>query len=102
MPEVKTCRSMEEVRAEIDRLDRALVRLLAERAGYVTQAGRIKEHAEQIRDDARIEDVVAKVRGHAEVEGLDPDVAEATWRAMIEAFIRFEAAIFDRRGQDER
>jgi isochorismate pyruvate lyase len=96
MPDVKTCRNMEEVRAEIDRLDRSLIRMLAERAQYVAQAGQIKQHADQIRDDARIEDVVAKVRGEAEKVGLAPQVAEATWRAMIEAFIAFEAEIFDR------
>ena len=101
MAEVKTCRTMQEVRVEIDRLDRELVGLLAERAGYVAQAGRIKQRAEDIRDDARIEEVVAKVRERSRAEGLDPDVAEVTWRAMIEAFIRFEAAVFERREERE-
>ncbi|MEZ5916924.1 MAG: hypothetical protein R3C40_05060 [Parvularculaceae bacterium] len=34
------CRRMEEVRHEIDRLDRMLVRLLAERQGYIEAAAR--------------------------------------------------------------
>ncbi len=90
------CRTMAEVRAEIDRLDRELVALLAARAGYVKQAARIKGRRAEIVDPERIEDVVAKARGRARDLGLAPELAEAVYRLMIERFIELEAAEFER------
>ena len=55
------CNTMPEVRNEIDRIDRELVKLLAERQGYIEQAGAIKGERSAVRDDARIEEVVQKV-----------------------------------------
>lgn len=93
----RDCRTMEEIRREIDRLDRDLVALLAARAAYVTRAGEIKQSADTVRDPARVEDVLAKVLAAAEAEGVPLEVAEATWRAMVEAFIRYEAKVFAER-----
>lgn len=89
------CRTMEDVRREIDRLDRDLVRLLAERQTYVEQAGRIKGERTAVRDPARIEDVVAKVLAEAEREGLSPAIAEPLWRLLIEKSIEHEFDVFD-------
>ena len=57
----EACASMAEVRQGVDALDRALVRLLAERQRYMDAAARIKPDRSVVHDDARIEDVVAKV-----------------------------------------
>ena len=90
------CRTMDEVRAAIDRIDREVVALLAERGGYVRQAGRIKDRRERIVGPPRIEDVVAKVRNHAQARGLAPDLVEAVYRVMIARFIDLETVEFDR------
>jgi len=87
---VQHCTSMDEVRQHIDALDVRIVELLAERSGYVAQAARIKQHASQIVDEARIEFIVSRVRALAESHGAPGAVAEATYRAMIAAFIEFE------------
>ncbi len=89
---MRECRTMDQVREEIDRLDRQLVTLLAERSGYVGQAARIKTQEDQIRDAARINDIIAKVRRNSEAAGLDADLAERIWRGMIESFIAHEHA----------
>lgn len=91
------CRTMTEIREAIDRLDRALVRLLAERQGYVAQAGRIKGERAAVRDEARIAEVIAKVRQAARDHGLDESLAEAVWQVMVEEFIAFEFRVFDAR-----
>jgi len=88
-------RTMEDVRREIDRLDRALVRLLAERQTYIEDAGRIKTDRAAIRDDARIEDVVAKVLDEARSAGLSTAIAEPLWRLLIEKCIEHEYKVFD-------
>ncbi len=89
------CQDMADIRREIDRLDRALVVLLAERQTYIERAGHIKGSRDRVRDEARIEDVVAKVLAEAEKQGLSADVAETVWRAMVDRFIAHEFDVFD-------
>ena len=93
------CNTMQEVRREIDRLDRELVKLLAERQSYIEQAGRIKGERSAVRDDARIEDVVEKVLAEAERAGLSPAIAEPLWRLLIEKSIEHEYTVFDAKAQ---
>lgn len=79
------CRDMAEIRAEIDRLDAALVALLAERAAYIDRAARIKAEADlPARITARVEEVVANVRRHAVAHGLPPDLVEKLWRRLVD------------------
>jgi isochorismate pyruvate lyase len=94
MPMVK-CNTMAEVRREIDRLDRELVRLLAERQGYIEQAGIIKGERSAVRDEARIEEVVQKVLVEADKADLSRAIAEPLWRLLIEKSIEHEFVVFD-------
>lgn len=89
------CETMTDVRREIDRLDRELVTLLAERQNYIEQAGRIKASRDKVRDVPRIEDVVAKVLAAAKEAGLSPAMAEPVWRLLIEKSIEHEYVEFD-------
>lgn len=76
---------MADIRAEIDRIDAALVRLLAERAAYIDRAAVIKETAGlPARITPRVEQVVANVRDHAQANGLSPDLVEMLWRRLID------------------
>lgn len=90
------CADMTDIRYEIDRLDRILVKLLAERQKYIEAAGRIKRDRSIVRDETRIEDVVAKVLASARREGLSPQIAEPVWRLLIERCIAHEFQVFDR------
>ena len=93
---VKHCQDMQNVRRAINVLDDVLVPLLVERVGYMTQAARIKPHASQVRDEARIEDIVARVRERAVAEGGDAEVIEQIYRSMMEACIAYEEREFAR------
>jgi len=97
---VEPCQNMADVRGHIDRIDRDIVALLAERAGYVRQAARIKPVRADIVDPARIEDVVSKVRCRAREHDLEPDLVEVVYRLMIDRFIAQEAAEFERLRND--
>mgnify|MGYP005847435623 CR=1 FL=1 len=94
-PKANPCETMDDVRREIDRLDRALVRLMAERLRYIEEAARIKPTRDTVRDEARIEDVVAKVLAEAARQDLSPAVAEPVWRLLIERSIAHEYEKFD-------
>lgn len=92
----EACRTMAEVRAGVDELDRALVALLAERMGYMAAAARIKTDRATVRDEARKRQVIANARHEAERLGLDPALVEALWERLVEASIRFEYREWDR------
>ncbi|QLQ14258.1 MAG: chorismate mutase [Brevundimonas sp.] len=91
----EACQSMAEVREGVDALDRALVILLAERQRYMDAAARIKPSRSVVHDEARIEDVVAKVLAAAGPVGLSPAIAEPVWRTLIDRCIAHEFAVWD-------
>jgi isochorismate pyruvate lyase len=91
------CGSMAELRVAIDALDRKLVTLLAQRQTYIERAAELKSGREQVRDPARIEDVVQKVIAAAKEAGLNPQIAEPVWRSLIEASIAHEFVAFDKK-----
>ena len=94
------CDTMADVRRHIDALDTRIVALMAERSGYVAQAARIKKNASEVHDQARIEFIVERVKAMAAEQGAPEAVVEAAYRAMIDAFIAFERAEFQRLARD--
>jgi isochorismate pyruvate lyase len=90
-----SCQTMAEVRHEIDRLDQILVTLIAERQSFMDAAARLKGQRGLVRDEARIEDVMAKVAVQAQSVGLSLAIAEPVWRTMMDRCIAYEMAAFD-------
>lgn len=95
-PVPAACATMAEVRAGVDALDRELVTLLSIRQRYMDAAARIKPARDAVHDEARIEDVMAKVKAAAREAGLSEAIAEPVWRLLIERCIAHELAAFDR------
>ena len=90
MPHFVQCASLDEVRQQIDRVDRELVALVAERGNYVRQAAGLKKTAAEVPAPQRVAQVLARVAALAHELGADPVVVAATWRTMIAAFIEAE------------
>ncbi len=85
---------MSQVRSEIDRIDAALVDLIAERYGYVDRAWQLKMTT---REGAvvqwRIQQVIDRVKERAAEKNMPPEMIEmvgAQWRNMIGWFVQFE------------
>ena len=93
---VQDCNTMADVRRNVNALDDILVPLLVERGGYMTQAARIKQNADQVHDQARIDFIVERVTAMAQAQGAPEAVIEAAYRAMIDASIEFEHGEFKR------
>jgi isochorismate pyruvate lyase len=91
------CGSLGELREAIDMQDTRLVALLTVRQAYIERAARLKTAREQVRDAARVEDVVAKVIAEGKRTGLSADIAEPVWRTLIEASIEHEYRMFEKR-----
>ena len=92
----KYCETMQDVRAEIDRVDREIVKILAERVNYIEQAGRIKPLRGQVRDQDRVDDVLAKVNAQAEKYGAPRELVTMLYEQMVEWCINYEFTVFDR------
>ena len=84
------CADMEQVRAEIDRIDVALVDLIGERFTYVDRAWQLKQSPAEARVPWRIQQVINRVRTRAKEKGLPPELTEALWRQMIGWFVQYE------------
>lgn len=88
---------MIDVRRNIDRVDRALVELLAERISYIEQAGHIKPGRDTVRDPERIEDVVSKVLAHGAAFQLPDGYLNDVFRHLIDWSIAHEFDVYDER-----
>jgi len=91
--------NLAEVRANIDRIDDAVVALLAERAMYVKDAARFKRDPYQVAAPARQAEVFAKVRALAGKHDRGfahlPEVVESAYRALVAGFIANEQEYFN-------
>lgn len=85
-----TCSTLDEVRKNIDRIDDEIVKLIAERAGYVKQASGFKKNEAEVNAEERCKAIYNKVRLKAEALGADPDMVEALYREMISRNIVME------------
>lgn len=92
--DIEVCKSLDQVRSNIDRIDKEIIRLIAERGEYVAQAAAFKKSETGVSDSSRVEAVVQKARSTAEQYGADPDLAEAVYREMISRFISSEMSAF--------
>lgn len=84
-------KNLPELREIIDRIDREIVALLAERVRCLDRVIAVK-----LRDNLpaaipeRVEEVVAHVRSEAAAAGMPPDLAEVLWRRLIDWSIAYE------------
>lgn len=83
--------ALADLRRRIDGVDAELVALLAKRQRCVEEVIAIKRSAQlPARIPARIDEVLAHIRELAKAQNVEPDLAVAVWREMIEQFIAYE------------
>ena len=88
------CKSMEELRHQIDKLDIKIVELLATRSKFIDRATDLKSiNGMPARIPDRIESVVSNAREAAQELDLDSDLVEKIWRILIGWSIQREAEI---------
>jgi isochorismate pyruvate lyase len=91
MTKPKDCQSTGEVRMEIDRVDRALIDLLAERWAYVDRMWELKlAQKTEANVPWRNREVIERVRARAGEKGVPPEMAEALWRQIIGWGIQYQ------------
>lgn len=85
---------MRDVRQAIDTLDEQLLDLLAKRIKYIERAAYIKTSIDSVRDEERIEAIIAKRRAQAHEHGYSEQIIEALFRKLIEYSVDHEMQIF--------
>ncbi|MBP2643752.1 MAG: Chorismate mutase family protein [Firmicutes bacterium] len=93
---MQTCKNLNDVRQEIDKIDAELISLIAKRECYVQQAANFKKTTADVKAPDRVEQVISKVKARAKEVGANETVVEATYRAMISAFIDIEIINYQR------
>jgi len=87
----EACKSMAELRVQIDAIDIELITLLANRSGYIDRAVDLKKiEGLPARTTDRVAEVLNKVSATATQNGLDPDLARNLWGELIEWSIQRE------------
>ena len=89
------CRTMSEVRAGVDALDRELVALLACRFAYMRAAARIKPERGLVRDEARKAAVIAAAQAEALRLDAPAERIAALWETLVENSIAYELEQWD-------
>lgn len=95
---MKECKTLEEVRSEIDKIDEELVKLIAQRSKYVKQAAKFKESVEEIKSDERIDDVLNHVRHLAATLSISPNLVADIFKILINKMVEMEIEEFKHGG----
>lgn len=93
-------KGLDDIRQQIDAIDSEIIRLLAQRSGLVSEAGKLKKSEAEVRATERVEKVLDNVKKKAATSGLDPLIAEKIYRTIIECFINKEMREFKGDGNE--
>ncbi|MRI83128.1 MAG: chorismate mutase [Nitratiruptor sp.] len=95
---MKECKSLEEVRQEIDKIDEEIVKLIAQRSRYVKQAAKFKVSVEEIKSQERIDHVLSHVRHLAASLGISPNLVADIFKILIDKMVEMEIEEFKNGG----
>jgi isochorismate pyruvate lyase len=83
------CTTIEEIRAEIDRLDKAIIALIGKRFKYIVAGAKFKAAA-SLRAPERFAAMLRQRRTWAEEAGIKGDIIEKLFRDLVNHFIFIE------------
>ncbi|UNU23612.1 isochorismate lyase [Microcoleus vaginatus] len=90
MKDPDECANINEVREEIDVIDREVIEALSKRFQYVIAAARFKTSEASVRSFDRFHDMLQQRRKWAQESGLNPDVVENIYRDLVNYYIEEE------------
>lgn len=88
--EPENCSGMDEIRIEIDKMDRDIIAILGKRFDYVKAAAKFKTSETSVRAPERFNAMLEQRRIWASSEGLSPDAIEKMYRDLVNHFINEE------------
>lgn len=94
MKDPDECANINEVREEIDIIDREVIDALSKRFKYVVAAARFKTSETGVRAPDRFHAMLQQRREWALESGLNPDVVENIYRDLVNYYIEEELKHF--------
>ena len=88
--------TLADIRAAIDRIDREIVALLAQRLRFTRDAARFKADEGEVAAPARAAAVVARAVALGVERGVPAEILEPVYRALVAASIEDQRKIFRR------
>lgn len=90
--EIKKCSSLEEARAQIDKIDDKIVELIAQRNAYIRELAHFKTSIDEIKAKDRVDNVINRMRSRAIELDLSPNLINELYILMINAMVDTEVA----------
>jgi isochorismate pyruvate lyase len=81
------CSNIEEIRQEIDAIDKEVIAALGRRFAYVKAAAKFKTSETSVKAPDRFNFMLQERRAWAEEAALNPDVIEKLYRDLLNYFI---------------
>ena len=93
--------NLEKLREEMDKLDKEILSLIAQRQKCVEKVALVKNNKDLVVDKKRIEEVIRRVKRLSKEKGLSEKIAESLWRKLIELSIDHEYEILKNQERKE-
>ncbi len=87
---MKNCNTLEEVRAEVDKVDEEILHLIAKRKDLIKQASKFKHSIDEIKTDDRVDFVIDRARHLALTLGVNPNMVSDIYKIMIDEMVESE------------
>ena len=84
------CKSIDDVRFEIDSIDYQLIQLIVQRGKFVRVAAKYKTDKNSVKAEDRVAAMIGKRREWANEMNLNPDFIESQFRSMVQYFVNLE------------
>lgn len=81
------CSNIEEIRQEIDAIDKEVIAAFGRRFAYVKAAAKFKTSETSVKAPDRFNSMLQERRAWAEEAGLNPEVIEKLYRDLVNYFI---------------
>ncbi|MEW5861739.1 MAG: isochorismate lyase [Cyanobacteriota bacterium] len=91
MKEPDECLNIQEIRQEIDRIDRQIIGAFGKRFEYVKAVAKFKTSETSVKAPERVKSMLQQRRLWAEEHGLNPDVIEKLYQDLVNYFINEES-----------
>ncbi|HOV14856.1 MAG TPA: GNAT family N-acetyltransferase, partial [Spirochaetota bacterium] len=88
--EIKEYHSLEEIRSEIDKIDKELITLLAKRSKYVESISKFKKDEESVKAPSRVKNMIIQRKKWAYENNLDMIFIENLYKTITSYFIEKE------------
>jgi len=98
MKQPEECSNLQEIRAEIDRLDRQIITAIGQRFEYVKAASKFKTSETSVKAPERLLSILQERRIWAQEQGLNPDVIEKLYQDLVDYFIAEELKHWQSKG----